>query len=149
MSSKKTENPFNLILEEINNGKTKASPSLNFGSLLKSNNKRNEIRTKAYGHIDIYNDEGKLVTKAVLRNVSPGGVGLEILPVAFKPQMKVQIEFGGAISEFGKVRCAVSWVASIDNHINKHKMIGLKFESTSAAFRAKMETFIRSLSAIK
>lgn len=145
----KKDNPFNLLLEDMKSGKTNAKPSLSFGSLLKSNNKRQEVRTKTFGHIDVYNPDKKLLTKAVLRNVSPGGLGLEILPVGLKPQMKVLIELGGAVAEFGKIKCTVSWVASIDNHPNQHKMIGLKFESTSEAFKIKMESFIKALSAIK
>ena len=148
MSDKK-DNPFNLLLEDMKSGKTKAGSSLNFGSLLKSNNKRNEFRTPTFGHIDIYSVEKKLITKAVLRNVSPGGLGLEILSISIKPQMKVMIELGGAVAEFGKIKCTVTWVASIDNHPNKHKMIGLKFDSTSAAFKVKMASYISAISAIK
>ena len=145
----KKDNPFNLLLEDMNSGKTNAKPSLNFGSLLKSNNKRQEIRTKTFGHIDIYDADRKLITKAVLRNVSPGGLGLEVLPVGLKPQLKVQIELGGAGAEFGKIKCTVSWVASIDNHPNQHKMIGLRFDSTSVVFKNKIEAFIAAISTIK
>lgn len=149
MPARKSENPFNLLLEDINSGKTKAGTGFNFGKLLKSNNKRTEIRTKAFGNVDVYDVENKLITKAVLRNVSPGGLGLEIHPTVLKPEMKLLIELGGAIAEFGRIKCTVSWVASIDNHFNNHKMIGLRFDSTSAVFRAKMESFIATLSAIK
>ena len=145
----KKDNPFNLLLDDMKSGKTNAKPSLSFGNLLKSNNKRQEFRTKTFGHIDIYDVDKKLLTKAVLRNVSPGGLGLEILPVGLKPQMKVMIELGGAVAEFGKIKCSVSWVASIDNHPNQHKMIGLKFDSTSGVFKTKMEAFIKALSAVK
>ncbi len=145
----KKDNPFNLLLEDMKNGKTNARSGLSFGNLLKSNNKRQEVRTKTFGHIDVYDADKKLLTKAVLRNVSPGGLGLEVLPVGLKPQMKVMIELGGAVAEFGKIKCTVSWVASIDNHPNQHKMIGLKFDSTSAVFKIKMEAFIKALSAIK
>lgn len=145
----KKDNPFNLLLEDMKSGKTNAKPSLSFGNLLKSNNKRQEVRTKTFGHVDVYEIDKKLLTKAVLRNVSPGGLGLEILPVGLKPQMKVMIELGGAVAEFGRIKCTVTWVASIDNHPNQHKMIGLKFDSTSAVFKSKMEAFIKALSAIK
>lgn len=145
----KKDNPFNLLLEDMKSGKTKAGTGLNFGNLLKSNNKRQEVRTKTFGHIDVYGTDKKLMTKAVLRNVSPGGLGLEILPIGLKPQMKVMIELGGAVAEFGKIKCTVSWVASIDHHPNQHKMIGLRFDSTSAGFKTKMEAFIKALSAIK
>lgn len=145
----KKDNPFNLLLEDMKSGKTNAGSGLNFGKLLKSNNKRQETRTVTFGHIDIYDTDKKLLTKAVLRNVSPGGLGLEILPVGIKPQMIVMIELGGAVAEFGKIKCTVSWVASIDNHPNQHKMIGLKFDSTSAVFKNKMEAFIKALTAIK
>lgn len=148
MSAKK-DNPFNLLLEDMKSGNTKTSTGLNFGGLLRSNNKRNEFRTPTFGHIDVYNDEKKLLTKAVLRNVSPGGIGLEVLSVSIKPQMKVMIELGGAVAEFGKIKCTVSWVASIDNHPNQHKMVGLKFDSTSAAFKVKMEAYIAAVNAVK
>lgn len=147
MTTKK-DNPFNLLLEDMQSGKTKAGTGLNFGKLLKSNNKRIDTRTPTFGHIDIYDTEKKLLTKAVLRNVSPGGLGIEILPVGLKPQMKVMIELGGAVAEFGKIKCTISWVASIDNHPNQHKMVGLKFDSTSAVFKTKMEAFIKALTAI-
>ncbi len=145
----KKDNPFNLLLEDMKSGKTNAKPSVNFGNLLKSNNKRQEVRIKTFGHIDIYDADKKLLTKAVLRNVSPGGLGLEALPVELKPQMKLLIELGGAVAEFGKIKCTVTWVASIDNHPNQHKMIGLKFDSTSEVFKSKMDAFIKALNAVK
>lgn len=149
MTAKKSENPFKLLLEEMNNGKTKTGTGLNFGNLLKSNNKRIDDRTKAFGYIDIFDIDKKLLTKAVLRNVSPGGLGLEVLSVGLKPQMKLLIELGGAVAEFGRLKCTVSWVATIDNHPNNHKLIGIQFDNKTAAFKTKMESFIKALAAIK
>lgn len=149
MATKKNENPFTLILEEMQSGQTKSGSAHNFRNLLKSNNKRIETRTNVFGHVDVFDDDGKLLTRAVMRNVSPGGLGLEILPVVLTPQMTVYIEIGGAGADLGRVKCSVSWVASIDKHARKHKMIGLRFESKSAAFKVKLEKFIGSLSLIK
>ena len=145
----KKDNPFNLLLEDMKSGKTNAGTGLNFGSLLKSNNKRQEVRTATFGYIDIFDLNKKLITKAVLRNVSPGGIGIEILPIPLKPQLKVMIELGGAVAEFGKIKCTITFVASIDSHPNQHKMVGLKFDSTSGVFKTKMEAFIKALSAVK
>ena len=159
MAKEKNDDPFNLILEEMTKTqtvtvtktmtKTGVQTGLNFGSLLKSNDKRREIRSKTSGYVDIYITEAKGLTRAVLRNVSPGGVGLEIFPVQLLPNMKVVIEMSGIGEDFGRLNCSVSWVASIDGHPKNHKMIGLKFDDNGPKFKAKFEKYIQSLTAVK
>lgn len=144
----KPKSPFNLLLEEVT--KTKTTSALSFKGLLRSHNKRAQDRVRINGYVEIYSaDTKKILTRAALRNVSPGGLGLESLPVELEPNTKVIIVMTGLSEEFGALKCTVSWIASIDNHPKNYKMIGLSLDNNGPEFRVKFLSFIKSLSAAK
>ena len=145
MPDTKDENPFALLLEDMTNAQTTTKQNLNFSSLLKSNNKRSNDRLNTTGFVIVYNADGVGLSKAVLRNISPGGLGIETLPVEIAVNAKVFIEMCGRGETLGRIQCAVTRVSNIDGHPKNHKNIGLKFEETSVEFKKNFEKFYKSL----
>ncbi|MGZ5279500.1 MAG: PilZ domain-containing protein [Pseudobdellovibrionaceae bacterium] len=139
MAEEKTD-PFGLLLENLDI----APGSVNLASLAKDNHRSNN-RLPYDGQAIVYDSSGKLISKAVLRNVSPGGAGFEVNPIALPVGSIVTVEFGGSGFAMGIVTCKVQWIGPIDNHPKGHKMIGLQFWNVSITTKAKLDQFFEEL----
>lgn len=104
------------------------TPNIN---LLKNDDKRNPVNNRMLvdsGYAVVYDLQGKIISKAVLRNLSPGGAGVEVQLFRLAPKSIVMVEFGGEKgAKIGPIKCSVQWVAAIEHHPQYHKMIGLQF----------------------
>ncbi len=166
MTKKQGEGPFDLLLEEITRagqksfsvqteptvtqtGTSTSAGKLNFGNLLKSNNKRKNDRINTTGFVNVYDETGKPITRGVLRNVSPGGFGIESYNVQLKPQTKVIVDISGTGVVLGKFNCIVSWITPIEDHPENHKQIGFNIAGAGPEIKAKFEQFVSSLKVAK
>ncbi len=147
MSKENDENPFALLLEDMTKIGTQApaKPNFNFGNLLKSNNKRGNDRHSTTGIVIVYNADGTGLSKAVLRDISPSGFGVEILPVPVTVNMKVLVELCGRGETLGRINCSITRVSNIEAHPKNHKAIGLKIEETNPEFKIMFEKFYKTL----
>jgi hypothetical protein len=135
-------NPFELLLEEIESDIQPID--------LSEKEKRHEELRRAErqnltGSAVFYDLHEKLITKAVLRNLSPGGVGFEILPVPIDNSQDIYVQFIGSGIDLGLVRCQIQWIAPIEGHHLKHKMIGLQFTHLSSMAQKKLDQFLARL----
>ena len=160
MTKKQGKGPFDLLLEEITrtsqssiyNDKTQTGQisQLNFSGLLKSNNKRKDSRIKTTGFVVIYDGKtSKTLARGVLRNISLTGFGIESYPIDLNSKDKVYVEISGGGEILGKFQCHVSWVATLDDHPQKHKMIGFDIASNSLEFKQRFQKFVNSLKSPK
>ena len=163
MKRGESENPFELMLDEINRGPKSTvkdseenpfnelnksqteAPKFNFGSMLKSNNKRQDVRHSVTGSLVIYDKDMRPLARAVLRNVSLSGVGIETMPIPLTAKSRVVIEMGRAGAEFGRLSCVVCWVAHVDGNPQGNLMVGLKFDNETSEFKRKFERYIKQL----
>jgi hypothetical protein len=144
--AKKTEpSAFDQLLGEKTKTAVAPSSGLDFSSMLKANNKRKDTRNRITGHAMIYSAEGKSLTRAVLREISLGGLGAEIHPIDLPLKTKVIIELAGAGAILGKVRATVARVVPIEGHEKGHKLLGVQFENQTPEFRLLVEKFMKSV----
>lgn len=143
MANKKIEeinNPFEALLEDI--------PNLKPDDLLAKEHKRSENRLNDRQNLSgtafIFDIHEKLLSKAAIRNLSPGGAGFEILPVDLKAGTPVFLQFSHS-PDLGMVSCTVQWIANIEGHRNQHKMIGLKFSHLTNLNQEKLNKFLDTL----
>lgn len=115
-------------------------------STLKGEEHRDNGRVNiAAGHAIIYDLQGKIRSKGVLKNLSPGGAGLEVEPLEILPQSKVIVDLGAQGLQLGPITCLVQWVATLEGHPKKNKIIGLKFEDLTVKSKEKLELYIEEL----
>lgn len=154
MSKKQGNGPFDLLLEELTKTthtsaseqtSTSSRLSFKFNSLLKSNNKRKEIRINATGFVALYDETGKAIARGVLRNASSGGFGIESFPINLTTHQNVYVEISGLGESLGKFKCKVSWITNIENHPDNYKMIGFDISSNTQEFKNKFQKFVNTL----
>ncbi len=145
MSGNKAEDaddPFALLLEEIDNPiapvdlKSKAS---------ERSESRQGQRQNLMGSATIYDLQQKMITKAVLRNLSPTGVGFEVHPVMLAAKSEVLVEFHNTGISMGQIHCKIEWTAVMEGHPKYHKMVGLSFLKLPALSQKKLTDFLESL----
>lgn len=136
------ENPFELLLEEID---TPIKP-VDLKSIASDRGEnRHGQRQNLVGSATIYDLQQKLITKAVLRNLSPTGVGFEVHPVMITPKSEVLVEFHNTGISLGQIKCKIEWTAVIEGHPKYHKMVGLSFLKLPALSQKKLDDFLESL----
>ncbi len=149
MTKPKDPNPFELLLEDMTKAgarETVSAPSgLNFGSLLKANDKRKETRSQMTGLGVIYLENKEPHSKVVLRDISTGGLSVEAHPVPLQLEMTVFVELYGSGSILGKIKCIIKRLSVIEGHAKGHRQVGLQFADKSPDFKIKVERFIKSL----
>lgn len=122
------------------------SPNIN---LLQNDDKRmpaNQRIVVDAGYAIVYDLQGKIISKAVLRNLSPGGAGVEVHLFKFPPKSIVMVEFGGEKgAKIGPVKCSVQWVAAIEHHPHNHKMIGLQFMNLTPSLEKSIKSYFEEL----
>lgn len=133
-------NPFEALLEDIQNLK----PVDLQAKEQKRPENRSVDRQNLSGSAAIFDTHEKLISKAVIRNLSPGGAGFEIFPIDLKAGSQVFIQFSHA-PDLGMVSCTVQWIANIEGHRNQHKMIGLKFNHLTSLNQEKLNKFLETL----
>ncbi|MGZ3690992.1 MAG: hypothetical protein ACXVAX_05800 [Pseudobdellovibrio sp.] len=167
MSKKVQDRPFDLLLEEItkttsdksfdkqqeatrtHTGTGTSAGKLNFGSLLKSNNKRRNDRIATTGFVNIFDETGKPLTRGVLRNISPGGFGIECYAAKLPPKTKIIAEISGTGVVLGKFFCIVSWTEILPDSPEKSMLVGFDISTTDKAIKVKFEQFVSSLKVAK
>lgn len=143
----KSKNPLELLLDELTqtNAKTSAT-NIDFSKLLRVNDRRKTERNKVTGSAVLLDEQGRHLTKAVLRNITPSGLGLETHPVRLNTGASLLIELGGEGAHFGRLKCVVVWVKDIEESSQKNKMVGIEFSDTSESFKQNFNKFINILS---
>ncbi len=139
--------PFKMLQDDL-----KKPSSIDLSSLLKSN-RRNKDRIPLDGQAIIYSLDGKVLSPAVLRNVSPGGLGFEVKNIAAANATQVTVEnvtqvtvaFGGSGLNIGIVKCNVQWISQIEGHAQGAKMLGLQFASLTTVTKQKLDSFFEDL----
>jgi hypothetical protein len=135
-------NPFELLLEEI---ESDIVPIVLSDKEKKHHELRTGERLGLTGSAVLYDLHEKLITKAVLRNLSPGGVGFEIFPVPLDNSKDIYVQFVESGIDLGLVRCHIQWIAPIEGHHLKHKMVGLQFAHLPALAKKKLDQFLALL----
>jgi hypothetical protein len=134
-------NPFNLLLENMQ------SAPVDLAGLAKTD-RRTDSRIPLDGQAIIYSRDGKVLSPAVLRNVSPGGLAFEIKNVFTTSSTDVTVVFGGSGFDIGIVKCTIQWVAPVENHPQGHKIVGLQYGMMTEITKKKLERFFDSLKAL-
>lgn len=156
-AEQKTDSPFDLLLEELTKtsfGNTAANSTpektdFKFDSLLKSNNKRKADRFNATGQIEIYNEDGSLLSNAVLRNISQTGLAVEMYPVDIDPLTTVYVNVASKGGNFGKLQAKVQWVKPVADHPSNHKQMGINITEADEELKTKYAAFVKMLATVK
>jgi len=138
------ENPFELLLEEI---ETPVAPIDLKSKVSERANNRSGERQKLTGSASIFDSNQKLITMAVLRNLSPTGVGFEVHPVLLAAKSEVFVEFHNTGINLGQIRAKIEWTAVIEGHPKHHKLVGLSFLKLPPLTQKKLDDFLTGLRA--
>ena len=131
------KSPFDLLLDV-------GDAPVNLGSL-KVDENRDGFRLPFNGQVVLSNPTRNLMTKAVIRNISPTGVGVETPNFMIKIGDIFQLEFGGDGIGIRGVTCSVQWVAEVEASAKKNKLVGLQFQNLSADNKLKVKKFFEKL----
>jgi hypothetical protein len=97
------------------------------------------------GHAVLYNMDGKIVSRAALRNLSADGAGLELTNVQVNAGDSVIVEFSGHGLSVGPVKSVIQWVTSIEGHPHLHKLIGIRFTHLNANSKKAIQVYFEEL----
>ncbi|MBL7543231.1 MAG: serine/threonine protein kinase [Bdellovibrionaceae bacterium] len=105
-----------------------------------------KVRVMVEGRINIYDINGKIITKAKLRNCCLSGIGFETAPSTLAPQTPVLVEFNaeGFGPKMGLVKCEVRWVAPIEGHYWGHHVGGLQFTKLTPESTKKLSDYLKN-----
>jgi hypothetical protein len=153
----KGDSPFELLLEEMTRTNYGSSATdhgsgksdFNFASLLKNNNKRKDTRINATGQVELYNEDGSLLSNAVLRNISHSGMAVELYPVEVAAQSTVYVNLAGKGGNFGKLKAQVQWINSVPEHPHQHKQMGIAITESDEDLKAKYAQFVKLITTVK
>lgn len=119
---------------------------LDFKSFVKSKTKRVLERVELNGFAMIYNDAGEFIVKAVLRNISFGGFGVEIPECSIKPNDKVRVMLAGVGVSLGSVPCVAKWVADLHQADGtKNLVVGFEITKKTPQFKEVYDKFVDSI----
>ena len=152
----KGDSPFELLLEDLTktnfgNAVTTAAekPDFKFDALLKSNNKRRDTRINVTGQVEIYKEDGSLLSNAVLRNISNSGMAVELYPIEVNPLTTVYISVCGKGGNFGRLQAKVQWLKPVPDHPCQHKQMGINITEADEDLKTKYAAFVKALSVVK
>ncbi len=153
-----SKGPFDLLLEEITspniknfgetNSGTQTKTNFKFDSLLKANNQRKDKRINATGFVEIFDEESKLVGRAVLRNVSASGIAVETHPCSLFQGAIVFVSISGHGIGLGKLKCKVQWMAKVEGN-PANISIGFNVEDMAGEAKIKFEQFVKTVAVAK
>lgn len=138
MSQLKKPNEFDLMLKDFENDEI----DLDQLSLAISNSKRKLERVKLEGFAIIYSAQGRLIAKAVLRNISLGGFALETPPVEILKDTQIRVLLTGEGLILGSINCVVKWTSVLEEHSPANKMIGVEIINNTKPFRDEFNKFV-------
>lgn len=130
------KNPFELLLENLDNKTVDLSQ-------LKQAENRHDFRIPYSGAAHLKNFARHSATKAVIRNISPNGVGFEVNRFEVQNGDTLSVEFFGAGIGITDLKATVQWIAEVPN--TSHLMIGLKFLKLSPEKQHKIQEFFEYL----
>jgi hypothetical protein len=131
------KSPFDLLLETID-----ATVDL---SKLRQEEHRNTTRTPYSGVALLTSPNRNISTTAVMRNVSPTGVGFEVNNIPIKVGDVLVIDFAGAGSAIKNIQGKIQWIAPIE--AKKNLLVGLAFENLTIENKEKIKEFFEYLQA--
>lgn len=138
MSQAKTPNPFDLLLKDFENKKVE----LDYESVSYSLNQRELERVNLDGFAVIYSETGKLIAKAVLRNISFGGLALETPPIEISKDTPIRVLLTGEGLILGSINCVVRWTSVLEEKSPANKMIGVEIINNTSQFRDEFNKFV-------
>jgi hypothetical protein len=126
-------------------------PSIDFetkGNILQKTDKR-EASTRFKiddGHAVIYNQSGKILCKAELKNISLTGVGVELLSLdlARGAMAIIDLEVKGLIKILS-VKCTFQWLSPMKGHPKNHVLAGFKFINLNPQAKKSLESLFEKL----
>ncbi len=130
------KSPFELLLENMDNEKVDLSK-------LKQEENRGDYRTPYTGAAHLTNRAKNSSSKAVIRNISPTGVGFEVNRFDVEIGDTLSVEFFGAGIGITDLKATVQWIAEIPR--STHLMVGLKFFKLTRDKQQKIQDFFEHL----
>lgn len=135
---KKSTSAFDLLLKDFDVKKS----DLDFKSLSTASNKRLLERVSLEGFAVIYSETGKLIAKAVLRNISLGGLALETPPVEIAKDTQIRVLLTGEGLILGSINCLVKWTSVLEEKSPANKIIGVEIINNASQFREEFNKFV-------
>lgn len=112
--------------------------------VLEYQDKRNSKRETLNTTITIFDSRAKVLSKAVLKNLSPEGLRFEILPVELKKTDDIYVQFNSALN-LGMILCSIQWVIDLAGHRKNHKLMGAKFKKVGRLKQKQLNEFLENL----
>lgn len=138
MPQSKPPNAFDLLLKDFENKKVE----LDYDSVSYPLNQRELERVSLDGFAAIYSEAGKLIAKAVLRNISLGGFALETPPIEISKDEKIRVLLTGEGLILGSINCIVRWTSVLEEKSPENKMIGVEIINNTTQFRDEFNKFV-------
>ncbi len=105
-----------------------------------------KVRVIVEGGICIYDLNGKIITKAKIRNCCVGGLCFETTPTLLNARTQVLVEFTneGFGPKVGLVKCDVKWLTPIEAHPMGHYLGGLQFMRLTPDSTKKLNDYLKT-----
>lgn len=127
--------PFEDLMTEAN-GAEGQTFNFKFSKMLQANNARKDLRKQATGVAYFYNDNGDLIGRSELADVSVSGARVKTSELNVEPGSYVTVIIVSAGTKFDKLICKIRWIADVDVRL-KCKQVGLEFATITPAFKEK------------